>query len=159
MNVWFTAYIFHKHYKLTWNTIDRFSPEGKVKYYSSTNYALRWNGLSKEFHPGVLWSLRKDGLWAGEMAYYCSLKPLHVFQSLTSIESWKDKSEQRRPVLPAPLAGLLSWPFSVKEGGGAGSKLKNTEKEFKLHVEIWIIAAVWVLSRLVWIEIFESVQA
>ena len=62
-------------------------------------------------------------------------KPGAPFQSLTSIENWKDKSEQRRPVLPAPLAGLLSWPLSVKEGG-AGSKLKNTEKEFKLRVEI-----------------------
>lgn len=72
--------------------------------------------------------------------------------------SWKAGPEQRRPVLPAPLAGLLSWPLSAKEGG-AGSKLKNTEKEFKLHVEIWIIASVWVQRKSVWIENFESLEA
>lgn len=98
-------------------------------------------------------SLREDGLQASSLP-----KPGAPFQSLTSMESWKAGSEQRGPVLPAPLAGLLSWPFLAKEGG-AGSKLKNTEKEFKLHVEIWIIASVWVQRKSVWIENCESLEA
>lgn len=72
------------------------------------NYALRWKWSGERFlrSLAVLW------------AACCLPKPSAPFQSLTSIGSWKDRSEQRRPVLPAPLAGLLSWPFSAKEGGG-----------------------------------------
>lgn len=102
------------------------------------------NGLWKECHPGVFLVFAEGRLASWRASGRLPSKALSAFQSLTSMASWKDKTEQRRPVLPAPLAGLLSWPFSVKDGGGAGSKLKNTEKEFKLHVKIWIIASVGV---------------
>lgn len=42
--------------------------------------------------------------------------------------------------------------FSEGGWGGAGSKLRNIEKECKLHVEIWIIASIGVPCRWVCIE-------
>ena len=67
------------------------------------------------FRPGAFGSLRKDG-WSWCTAAFQSL--VRLFSPSPQWGAGRTKSEQRRSVLPAPLAGLLSWPFSAKEGRG-----------------------------------------
>ena len=84
---------------------------------------------------------------------WCGFSVPHLNRELSG-QKWTKEVCFACPTCWAVVLAL----FSKGGVGGAGSKLKNTEKEFKLHVEVWIIAVVWVPCRLAGIENFESAK-